>query len=200
MKEKRKGAKTRAMIIENSLQLFSAKGYHSTSINDILNATNLTKGGLYAHFPGKETIWHATYDKAIAIWRYIIFKDIKEITDPLERIRTLIERHLRDYVGGEVFEGGDFFLNMLIEFAGQSEDKTKHILQGFSQLSEMLESWIDEAKQNGLFKEDINAKELGSFIVTSFYGTSALYTASRDPEIWKQTMTQLLCYLDSLKQ
>jgi hypothetical protein len=89
---------------------------------------------------------------------------------------------------------------MLIEFAGQSEDKTKHILRGFSQLSKLLESWIDEAKQNGLLREDINAKELGSFIVTSFYGTSALYAASRDPEIWKQTMTQLLRYIDSLKQ
>jgi hypothetical protein len=125
---------------------------------------------------------------------------MREITDPLKRIQTLIETHLKDYVGAEVFEGGDFFLNMLIEFAGQSEDKTKHILQGFNQLSELLESWIDEAKQNGLLREDINAKELGSFIVTSFYGTSALYAANRDPEIWKRTMTQLLCYLDSLKQ
>ena len=200
MRKKKKGAKTRAMIVEKSLQLFSIKGYYNTSINDLLNATNLSKGGLYAHFRSKESIWDATYDKAIAIWRYIIFKDMREITDPLKRIQTLIERHLRDYVGGEVFEGGDFFLNMLVEFAGQSEEKTKHILQGFNQLSEMLESWIDEAKQNGSFKEEINAKELGSFIVTSFYGASALYAASRDPEIWKQTITQLLCYLDSLKQ
>ena len=90
--------------------------------------------------------------------------------------------------------------HMLVEFAGQSEDITKHILQGFNQLSEMLESWIDEAKQEGLFKEEIKTKEVGSFIVTSFYGASALYAASRDPEIWKQTVTQLLCYLDSLKQ
>ena len=199
MKEKRKGAKTRAMIIERSLQLFSAKGYHNTSINDILNATNLTKGGLYDHFPGKQSIWYATYDKAITIWRYIIFKDIREITDPLERIQTLIERHLRDYVGGEVFEGGDFFLNMLVDFAGQSEDTTKHILQGFNQLSRMLESWIDEAKQEGLIREEINTKEVGSFIVTSFYGASALYAASKDTTIWKQTVTQLLWYLDSLK-
>lgn len=115
---------------------------------------------------------------------------MREITDPLKRIQTLIERHLRDYVGGEVFEGGDFFLNMLIEFAGQSEDKTKNILQGFNHLSEMLESWIDEAKRNGLFKEDINAKELASSIVNSFYGSSALYAASRNPETWKQTITQ----------
>jgi hypothetical protein len=49
---------------------------------------------------------------------------MREITDPLKRIQTLIETHLKDYVGAEVFEGGDFFLNMLIEFAGQSEDIT----------------------------------------------------------------------------
>jgi AcrR family transcriptional regulator len=200
MRKKKKGAKTRDMIVEKSLQLFSVKGYHNTSINDILNATDLSKGGLYAHFPSKESIWQATYDKAIAIWRYVIFEDTREIIDPVKRIQTLIERHLRDYVGGEVFEGGDFFLNMLVEFSGQSEEKTKHILQGFNQLSEMLESWIDEAKQNGLFKEEINTKELGSFIVTSFYGASALYAASKNPEIWKQTMSQLLCYVDSLRQ
>ena len=64
----------------------------------------------------------------------------------------------------------------------------------------MLDSWIDAAKQNGLFKEEITTKELGSFIVTCFYGASALYAASKNPEIWQQTMSQLFCYVDSLRQ
>ena len=114
VRKKKKGAKTHDMIVEKSLQLLAVKGYHNTSINDILNATDLSKGGLYGHFPSKESIWQATYDKAIAIWGYIIFKDMREIIDPVKRIQTLIERHLRDYVGGEVFEAGDFFLNMLV--------------------------------------------------------------------------------------
>ena len=200
MRKKRKGAKTRGMIVQKSLQLFSVKGYYNTSIKDILYATNLTKGGLYAHFPSKESIWYETYDKAILIWQHTIFRNMREIRDPLKRIQILIERHLRDYIGGEIFEGGCFFLNMLIEFTGQSETITKHILNGFATYSELLEFWIDESREKGLLKNGINSKEIGNFIVTSLYGTTALYAASKDPETWKQTMNQLFCYVDALKQ
>jgi AcrR family transcriptional regulator len=200
MRKKRKGAKTRSMIIQKSLQLFSVKGYHKTSINDILNATNLTKGGLYAHFPSKESLWYETYDKAILIWQHTVFRNMREIRDPLKRIQILIERHLRDYIGGEIFEGGCFFLNMLIEFTGHSETITQHILNGFETYSELIESWLDESRAKGLLKNGINSKEIGNFIVTSLYGATALYAASRDPETWKQTMNQLSYYVDSLKQ
>jgi AcrR family transcriptional regulator len=63
-----KGAQTRQNIIEKSLRLFCVKGYYNTSINDILKATGLTKGGLYGHFPSKEDIWYAVYDEALTIW------------------------------------------------------------------------------------------------------------------------------------
>jgi len=46
-----KGAKTRQRIIEESLQLFTVKGYFNTSISDILEATDLTKGGALRPFP-----------------------------------------------------------------------------------------------------------------------------------------------------
>ncbi|RLC27354.1 MAG: TetR/AcrR family transcriptional regulator, partial [Deltaproteobacteria bacterium] len=60
-----KGVQTRRNIIEKSLQLFSVKGYFNTSINDILDATGLTKGGLYGHFRSKEDIWYAVYELAV---------------------------------------------------------------------------------------------------------------------------------------
>ncbi|NQU65067.1 MAG: TetR family transcriptional regulator, partial [SAR324 cluster bacterium] len=57
-----KGLQTRQKIVEKSLQLFSIKGYYNTSVNDILEATQLTKGGLYGHFSSKEVVWYAVYD------------------------------------------------------------------------------------------------------------------------------------------
>jgi TetR/AcrR family transcriptional regulator, transcriptional repressor for nem operon len=39
-----KGSQTRKNIIKKSLQLFSVKGYYNTSVNDILEVTELTKG------------------------------------------------------------------------------------------------------------------------------------------------------------
>ena len=68
------GIKTRQQIVTKSLQLFSVKGYFNTSISDILEATDLTKGGLYGHFGSKEDIWKAVYAEAV------LSKDKKTIT------------------------------------------------------------------------------------------------------------------------
>ncbi len=179
------------MIVAKSLQLFSVKGYHHASINDIMKATQLTKGGLYAHFKSKEQIWYACYNKAVAMWRTIIFENMRKISDPFERLTELVKRHLLDYVGENTFQGGGFFLNMLIEFSGQSEEKTAHVLQGFNRYSELIESWIDEAIGAGIIMETVNSKEVGSFIVASFYGTTVIYTASQDPQDLYRTVNQL---------
>jgi len=64
-----KGSQTRQNITEKSLQLFSVKGYFNTSIRDILEATGLTKGGLYGHYGSKEDIWYGVYEEAVKSWR-----------------------------------------------------------------------------------------------------------------------------------
>ena len=81
-----KGNQTRRNIIEKSLQLFSVKGYFNTSVSDIMQATGLTKGGLYGHFRSKEEIWFAVYDRAVSIWRGIVLNGVNQVADPIERI------------------------------------------------------------------------------------------------------------------
>jgi hypothetical protein len=46
-----------------------------------------------------------------------------------------IQNDMESYLGGEVFDGGCFFLNMLVELSGQSASMSKHILRGFVRLS-----------------------------------------------------------------
>ena len=199
MQKKLQGLRTRQNIIDKSLQLFSVKGFFNTSVNDILNETKLTKGGLYAHFKSKEDIWYAAYERAVEIWKAIIFQDMRKIDNPFERLKVLIDRHLGDYIGNNTFKGGGFFLNMLIEFSGQSQSKTAHILEGFERYSTLIESWIEEAKMAGIVKGNINSGEAGSFIVASFYGTTAMYTASKDRLILQKTIRQLHFFIDSLR-
>lgn len=195
-----KGTQTRRNIIEKSLQLFSVKGYFNTSINDIQEATGLTKGGLYGHFKSKEDIWYAVYEEAVMIWRAIVFKDARDVPNPVERIEKTIENDLRDYLGAGVFEGGCFFLNSLVELSGQSGTMSRHILRGFVRFSKLLQAWLKEADQKGMLKDGLNFREIANFLVISMNGASALYTASRDPSIWKQTITQLSFYIDQLRR
>jgi TetR/AcrR family transcriptional repressor of nem operon len=195
-----KGAQTRQKIIDKSLQLFSVKGYFNTSISDILQATSLTKGGLYGHFQSKEDIWYAVYQEAVRIWRGIVLKDVREISDPRKRIEKTIQNDMANYMGADVFDGGCFFFNSLVELSGQSSAMSRHILRGFVRFSRLLRSWLDEADQKGLIKDGLNLKEIANFIVISLNGAGALYSASRDPNIWKQTVQQLRFYIHQLSK
>ena len=194
-----KGNNTRQQIIKEALQLFSVKGYFNTSINDVLEATGLTKGGLYGHFKSKEDIWHTVYHEAARIWKSIVLKDVRKIEDPLERIEKTIKNAMEDYLGGEVFEGGCFFANMLVELSGQSASMSKQVLHGYLRFSRLLRLWLEEAEQKGLVKKGLNFKEISNFMVISINGAVTLYSANRDPNIWKQTITQLNFFIKQLK-
>jgi AcrR family transcriptional regulator len=50
------GEETQRKIVLAALELFVRKGYHGTSIADIVNKVGLTKGSLYAHFKSKGEI------------------------------------------------------------------------------------------------------------------------------------------------
>jgi TetR/AcrR family transcriptional repressor of nem operon len=195
-----KGARTRQKIIEKALRLFCVKGYYNTSINDILQATALTKGGLYGHFASKEELWYAVYDEALSTWRKVVFQGIQSNADPLERIQILIENDLKKKLGGNVFEGGCFFHSMLVELSGQSTAMSNHLMQGFKQLIELLCAWLKEADQQGQLKENLNFSEIASYMVICLNGSAALYASSRNPAILDQTLSQIRFYIQQLKR
>ena len=195
-----KGESTRREIISKSLKLFSVKGFHNTSINDILKETGLTKGGIYGHFDNKEEIWNAAYGEAVSVWRKIIFKNMRSVSDPLQRIEILIEHDMRDYLGSNVFPGGCFFLNMLVDLSGQSPEMSDFVWSGFESTMRMLEIWLEEADQLGLLKPGSDYKDISKFIVITLNGTAALYAATKDPSLWQTTIRQLKCYLDQLRK
>jgi len=195
-----KGTRTRQNIVDRSLQLFTVKGYFNTSISDILEATGLTKGGLYGHFKSKEDIWYAVYDQAVSVWREIVLNTISSVDDPIERIERTVENDMRDYLGAEVFEGGCFFFNMLTELSGQSSSMSRHILKGYVRFSRLLQQWLKEADTREMLKPGIDLREVANFIVITVNGAAPLYAASRDPLIWKQTISQLRYYLKELRR
>ena len=195
-----KGMQTRQDIITKSLQVFSVKGYFNTSVIDILAVTGLTKGGLYGHFRSKEDIWYAVYDRAVMIWRDIVLKDADKIADPLERIEKTIEKDMKNYLGADVFDGGCFFFNMLVELSGQSSSMASSILKGFIKFSGLIRDWLKEADQKEMLKDGLDLDEIAHFIIISLNGAAPLYAATRDSRVWKQTISQLHYYINQLRR
>ena len=157
------------------------------------------EGGLYSHFDSKEALWNAAYERAVEIWRGIVFKGVRKVSDPLDRIAKTIENDLRDYCCGEVFEGGCFFFNSLVELSGQSPVMSGRIVEGFMQFSDLLASWLEEAKTEGKLKPGVRIKEVADFIVTSINGAAALYVATRSDRFPRASERQLNAYIQTLR-
>jgi TetR/AcrR family transcriptional regulator, transcriptional repressor for nem operon len=195
-----KGDLTRQHILAKSMQLFSVQGYFNTSIDGIVKATGLTKGGLYGHFRNKEEIWYAVYDECVRIWKGVVFQGVRHISDPLARIDRVLENSLKNYLGGGIFQGGCFLFNALVEFAGQSPAMSNHVLKGFKAFSALLRRWLEEAEQQGVLRDGLDLDGIATFLVISMNGAAPLYAASHDQAVWQQTLAQLQLYMKCLSQ
>lgn len=96
---------TREHMIETTAGLVHRRGFHGTSLNEILAESGAPRGSLYYHFPGgkEELVLEATR-KGIAIVTQVLKQVLTDSPDPADGVRAFIEaaaHELRD--SGYVF-------------------------------------------------------------------------------------------------
>lgn len=85
-------------IITISAKLFAEKGYDKTSMQDIVDAVGMSKGGIFYHFDSKEEIFNAVMERQFEQ----IIETINQWFDEMhgltakEKLRGLIKRNLMD--------------------------------------------------------------------------------------------------------
>jgi AcrR family transcriptional regulator len=85
----------RDKVYEIAAQVFHRKGYDNTSMNDIAEAVGLTKAGLYHHVASKESLLSTILEDGMDMTEASVVEPLAMIADPLVRLKTLIELHLR---------------------------------------------------------------------------------------------------------
>jgi len=86
---------TRQKILEAAAQIFSKKGYHATSMQDIARAVNLQKASLYHHVASKQEILLALLDEALDL----VIGQVEEVlADPIpadEKLKVAMRTYLQ---------------------------------------------------------------------------------------------------------
>jgi AcrR family transcriptional regulator len=82
-------ARTRDDLVDAAERLFSANGFHATSVDAVADAAGYTKGAVYSNFASKEDLFLAVYarqaDQAVAA----IERELAKAPDPITGIETL---------------------------------------------------------------------------------------------------------------
>jgi len=81
-------------LLEAAIGLFARKGYHATSVREIVEAAGVTKPVLYYWFRSKEGVFHALMELAVAAHREVIAEVRAHGGGAAERILLLGEKVL----------------------------------------------------------------------------------------------------------
>ncbi|HNV48595.1 MAG TPA: helix-turn-helix domain-containing protein, partial [Spirochaetota bacterium] len=89
-RHKRKdGLRRQAQIMSLAMRLFAEKGYHSTSVDDIITAAQIVKGTFYLHFKSKQDLLNSIVDTHLnLLYESLKILDIS-LPRPLDEIRQL---------------------------------------------------------------------------------------------------------------
>jgi TetR/AcrR family transcriptional repressor of lmrAB and yxaGH operons len=129
---------TRTRLIETTARLLQHRGYHGTSLNDILEASGAPRGSLYFHFPGGKD------ELAIEATRGAVDLATRELQEALAQARTPAQG-VRAYVdaAARLLRETDYTFGcpvapVILDAAGDVEDLAGLCKQAFRTWAEML--------------------------------------------------------------
>ncbi len=155
--------------IERATEIFWRKGYHQTSMQDLVDGMGINRASLYDTFGDKHTL----YLKTLAFYKE---KSQQEQTalnrlglSPRDQIRafltTIVEEEMTDTVGK-----GCFFTNTTLEMLPNDPAAGRVICQNFGEIRKMLAELISIGQQTGDIKNPQSAVYLAFFVQSSIAG------------------------------
>ena len=85
-----RGSETRRRILEVAAEAFANRGYAGTSVNDVLKASGVTKGGFYFHFPSKEALALAALRHKQEQWAGTVMASVLRRPRAVEQLQAMV--------------------------------------------------------------------------------------------------------------
>ena len=88
---------TRERILDAAMELFSAKGFHDTKLDEIVAQASASKGSIYFHFPNKEKLFIALVDQFADLIERRAKEAIAGEADSIKRVQAALEAVLETF-------------------------------------------------------------------------------------------------------
>lgn len=194
----KKAAATRLNILQKAFELIYVKGYQTTSIDEILATTQVTKGAFYHHFKNKDEMGVAIINELLKpSFRNTFIIPLQQEGDPLSSIYTMMHSILMENEFLKV-EYGCPASNFTQEMAW-NRDFSKALNDLTTQWEQAIIHTIENGKKRKLVKSTVNGKEVAVFIMSGYWGIRNLGKLENSKAIYLIYLKQLQSYLKTLK-
>jgi TetR/AcrR family transcriptional repressor of nem operon len=167
------------VVIERAMGVFWSRGYHGTSLPDLLEATRLSRGSLYAAFGDK----HALFLRALGRYVDDAMKRLDVELDPrrgaLEGVRACVDGYI-DRTSGSAGRRGCLLVASAMELAAHDPEVAKHIRRFFRGFETRVSGALARAKSDGHLREDLDPAILARLLLCQVEGMRVVGKVGQD--------------------
>jgi len=192
-----KAEKTRQFIIEKTAPIFNTKGFASTSLSDMTDATGLTKGSIYGNFADKDEVALACFDHNHRTVRDTINKEMALRASFRDKLRV----YLDVYSGKGKFSlvpGGCPILNTAIEAADTHPALKTKAAEAIEAWKQKIISLIEAGKAKKEFNTATDPEQAALSIIALLEGSIMIRRTVGQPAYGKPLFTAVENIINTL--
>lgn len=190
-----KAAETRLAILKKAFELIYTNGYQTTSVDDIIATTQVTKGAFYYHFKNKDEMGLAVINELMAPTMQTNFiEPLKNSQNPLNDIYTLIKELLLNNPFLKM-EYGCPASNLTHEMSPVNNAFNVVLSDLSKQWQQAIEDCLNKGKKAGQVNNNVNARQTAFFIMSGYWGIRNLGKLCNNADCYQTYLKELKKYL-----
>lgn len=157
----------RSIIIAAASRCFARKGYHRTTMDEIVTESGLSKGTLYWYFESKQKLFLAMIDS----WVDLMMAQMHYVADDAHQPAADRLRRLGEVATEGIAAQPDLVTLMIEGWMALRGDESAHqwLLEMYTPFLDVIASVIDDGIQRGEFRP-VNARELAAALGAALDG------------------------------
>lgn len=180
------------------LELFYKKGYHNTSLDDILKTLELSKGGFYHHFKSKEDFFTSIVQNLVVRKIYsMLIAPIEGRENPFLAIEECLDEAL-ETAEHNMMDRGCVLGNFMAEFNGRNPEIMRYLQDIQSLWQVNLVTILQKGKTDGYVARHVDSEGAAHYIIASYFGIRSMMVGGNPKTLRYHYIQQLRSYFKSL--
>ncbi|MBL6987388.1 MAG: TetR/AcrR family transcriptional regulator [Methylobacter sp.] len=184
----------REEVLQKAIGVFWQKGYSATSIKNLVEATGLQPGSLYAAFGDKRGLFLAAIDGYFEGMKRMVVSMLHTDQPAIIRIEEFFNRLISDSVTDE-HRKGCFLVNTLLEIPVHDHEINSRLQTMFGLVEEEFRCVLKQHIASGGFDNKQSPEELARFLLAGIYGLRVFNKTQPDISALKSIVDNLLSVL-----
>jgi TetR/AcrR family transcriptional regulator, transcriptional repressor for nem operon len=184
-----------AEVLQKAKEVFHLKGYNGTSMDDLVQATGLSRSSMYDTFGDKHALFLKVLDHYRTDEREILQLQLDKTSSPRKKIAIVFDNAIRDIVADK--EGkGCLLINVSMELNCVDKAVLNLALDSMQDMEANFAKWVKEGQAAGEISKRFQPKSMGRYLYSSFTGMRATARTRPDPAALRDTVKVILSVLD----